>query len=203
MNNINDKRLSMNNSSGITLVALAITIIVMMIIATISIYEGRKIIKEAKVQTLETNMLAIKAKAKTYLEEVEAATWALPESGENNKADTRISFLTNPIDENGYEMENTELTDANQINQLKDDLKSATNIEAYSITENTLKKMGLDEAIEDIKDGDKYIMVFAIDTEGNNIVNVNSIDIIYTSGIEYEGNVYYTLSALQTAHDEQ
>ena len=101
MNNIKDKRMTMKSSSGITLVALAITIIVMMIIATISIYEGTKVIKEAKVQTLETNMLAIKAKAKTYVEEVEAATWALTE----NKEQIRQNFFKGEIDANGYGME--------------------------------------------------------------------------------------------------
>ena len=188
MNNIKDKRLTMNSSSGITLVALAITIIVMMIIATISIYEGTKVIKEAKVQTLETNMLAIKAKAKTYVEEVEAATWALTEGKEQIRKD----FFTGEIDANGYGMEDVTIEEGIK-QQLSDELKTDT-VESYSITENTLKKMGLDEVTEDLKDA-QYIMVY----DKNNL---NSMDIIYTAGIEYEGTKYYTLSALQAAHDD-
>lgn len=184
-----DLAVKTHNESGITLVALVITIIVLMIIATIAIREGTQIIREAKVQTLETNMLAIKAKAKTYMEEVEAATWSL---SDENKVITRKNFLTGEVDENGYKMVEETISE-NEREQLSEELKTAT-IEAYSITEETLVKMRLEEAIEDIKNGKKYIIVYDVN-------NLNSIDIIYTVGINYKGNIYYTLSALQAAHD--
>ena len=45
------------NNSGITLIALTVTIIVMIILATIGINSGKEIIKKSKIQTLQTNML--------------------------------------------------------------------------------------------------------------------------------------------------
>ena len=57
------------SNTGITLVSLTKTIIVLIIIASISIYSGRGIIKEAKLEELRTNMLLIQAKAKEYVEQ--------------------------------------------------------------------------------------------------------------------------------------
>ena len=73
------------NEKGITILALVITIIILLIIASISINAGSQLIQEAKVQTIETNMLAIRAKAKAYAEEIEAATWALTSEEKETK----------------------------------------------------------------------------------------------------------------------
>lgn len=54
---------------GITLVALAITIIILIILASIAIYNGGDTIKKAKLDELKTNMLLIEAKAKGLVEE--------------------------------------------------------------------------------------------------------------------------------------
>lgn len=60
----------MKKENGITLVALTITIVVMMILASITVYFGIDLIKEVKLQDLRTNMLLIQAKAKECVEEV-------------------------------------------------------------------------------------------------------------------------------------
>lgn len=57
------------NNKGITLVALVITITVLLIIAGISVYNGKETIKKAQLEELKTNMLFIQAKAKEYVEE--------------------------------------------------------------------------------------------------------------------------------------
>ena len=77
--------------SGITLVALVITIIIIMILASISVYEGKQIIAKSKVQTLETNMLTIKAKAKVYAEEIDAKVWTYKDSEKGAKRDEEFS----------------------------------------------------------------------------------------------------------------
>lgn len=56
-------------NKGVTLIALVITIIVLMIIAGITINTGKESIKQAKLESLRTNMLLIQAKAKEYVEE--------------------------------------------------------------------------------------------------------------------------------------
>lgn len=57
-------------TKGITLIALAVTIVVLLIIAGISIQGGTKAIKMAKLEEIKTNMLLIQAKARQYVEEV-------------------------------------------------------------------------------------------------------------------------------------
>ena len=53
---------------GITIVALTITVIVLIILASIGIYTGTEIIKQANLQNINTNMMLIQAKTKTISE---------------------------------------------------------------------------------------------------------------------------------------
>ena len=55
-------------NKGITLVALAIMIVIILILAGITISTGSNLIKNAQLQTLNTNMLLIQAKEKTIAE---------------------------------------------------------------------------------------------------------------------------------------
>lgn len=63
--------MSMNklNQKGITIISLIITIIVMLILASITIYTGNNVIKQAKLQTINTNMMLIQVKVKTIAEQ--------------------------------------------------------------------------------------------------------------------------------------
>jgi len=61
--------MELRNNSGITLIALVITVIVMLIIAAVTIHGGTQVIKEAKVEDIKTNMLLIQAKLKIYVEQ--------------------------------------------------------------------------------------------------------------------------------------
>ena len=54
---------------GMTLVALAITIVVMLILAGVAINGSTNMIKRAKLEELKTNMLLIQAKAREYVED--------------------------------------------------------------------------------------------------------------------------------------
>lgn len=58
-----------NNQRGITLTMLVITIIVLLIITSVTIYTGSSIIKQTNLQNLNTNMLLIQAKVKTIGED--------------------------------------------------------------------------------------------------------------------------------------
>lgn len=61
--------MQIKNNKGITLIALALTVVLIIIIAGISVYEGRQTIKDAQLEELRTNMLLIQAKAKEYAED--------------------------------------------------------------------------------------------------------------------------------------
>lgn len=72
-------------SKGITLISLIITIVVLSIIAGISINSGGKLIEQAQLEGLRTNMLLIQAKAKQYAEE---ANFKLGPSPDASKLET-------------------------------------------------------------------------------------------------------------------
>lgn len=174
------------NQSGITLMALVITVIVLTIIASISVYEGKQIIKNAKIQTFETNMLTIKAKAKAYGEEIDSQLWAYTYGTEDR---------TNKLNEifPNYGLEAYTLSDSNIISQL-DSQVSESSYEAYTI-DALLAQNGLSELKEDTSEG-QYIVIY-------NAEDYTKVDVAYTGGISYEGKVYYTLSALQEVYSEE
>ena len=59
----------MKKQSGITIVALIITIVIMLILAAITIELGNDVVDNAKIEDIKTNMLSIKAKAKIVAEQ--------------------------------------------------------------------------------------------------------------------------------------
>ena len=162
------------DNSGITLTVLVITIIIMGIILSISLYEGNKIIKTSNVQTKETNMLAIEAKAKAYAEEIESKIWT--ENNETKKDEARNSEF-----EARHMVETTVSQDA--LNQVSSEIK--TKYAAYKVSLEALSDMGL-SGIE----GDKYIVIFSK-------TDYKLMDVIYIDGVVYNNNTFYTLSTLK------
>lgn len=57
------------NSKGITLVSLVITIILLMLITSVTVYTGSNVIKQVNLQNVNTDMMLIKAKVKTMEEQ--------------------------------------------------------------------------------------------------------------------------------------
>lgn len=57
------------NQKGITLLILVITIVILLILASITIYTGGNIIQKANLQNINTNMMLIQAKTKTIAEQ--------------------------------------------------------------------------------------------------------------------------------------
>lgn len=57
------------NQRGITIVSLVIMVVLILIISSITIYTGRKVINRANHQTIFTNMMLIQAKVKTLAEQ--------------------------------------------------------------------------------------------------------------------------------------
>lgn len=158
------------NNSGITLIVLVITIIVLIIIASISVYEGKELIAKSKVQTLETNMLIIQSKAKSYSEEIDAKIWTETEENKNTRRDEEFS-------KKGFNIPTTQIP--SEIN--------STDYNFYQISESGLTNIGL----KDIKN-EIYIVAY-------NKNDYNKIEIIYPKGVKYKGETYYTLSKLKNA----
>lgn len=158
------------NNSGITLLALIIIIIVLIIIASISVYEGRELIAKSKVQTLETNMLTIQAKAKSYAEEIDAKIWTEKEDNKDSKRNEEFAKK---------EFKSPSVEIPSEVND--------TNCVFYQISEKGLTDMGLDDLKNEI-----YIVSYGKDDYKN-------IDVIYPKGVSYKKVTYYTLSKLKNA----
>lgn len=164
----------MKKQNGITLVALTITIVVMIIIASITTYAGIDLIKEAKLQDLVTNMLLIQAEAKKGLEEVSFQKANVTDATEienikqANLIGTKVS-------------ENAEIS--SKVNEI-----IGTTDNCYYFTEQDLADMGLKELSVD--DYGYFVAVYNIDEI--------TVEIINTKG--YQGN--YTLTQLKALQEE-
>lgn len=170
--------LHLKEEKGISLSVLVIMVIVIMILAGISINQGTELLKTTNVETYVTNMITIRAKAKVYAEEVNAKTW----DEQDKSAKRREIYLAN------YNM--TKPTNESELIAKVDNTVNQENgCECYEITAQTLTLMGLEDLTKETKDGD-YVVVY----DSGDYTN---LDIIYTPGIQYKGNTYYTLSSLQ------
>ena len=156
-------------NSGITLMALIITIIVLLIIVSISVYEGKELIAKSMIQSLENNMLIIQAKAKAYAEEIDAKIWT--ESEKDAKREEEFS-------QKGF------INQSNSIDNKYINIDTS-NYVAYTIKPEGLTLMGLDE----IKN-DQFMVIY--DKE-----DYKKMDVIYKNGVKYKGEDIYTLSKIQ------
>ncbi len=131
---------------GVTLVALVITVVVLLIIASIAVYSGSETVRKAKLEELRTNMLLIEAKAKGLVEEV----------------NFKIG-LTKPEDE-GYAVKKEEAE--NEVYKGAG-LEEATGVsapsaipvsECYKVTDATLQNWGLEDMEKE--EGEEYLIKF-------------------------------------------
>ena len=174
----------MKKNNGITLITLVITIIILTIIGSITVYEGVQSIEEAKVQKCITNMLSIKSKVNGYSEEIDSKTW------DKKEADSRKSAKVPLFEQN-------KLTVAASVdkNIFANKRPESSNFVFYNVTVEALKNMKLEDLIED--EGSNYIVVFSVSDDGT----YGESDVIYTKGVKYKKQMYYTLSELQVVMD--
>ena len=121
------------NESGITLMVLVIMVIILMIIAGVSVYEGKYLIRDAKAQNIETNMYTIKTKSKVFAEDVAARTWTKDNSTDDTEREK--------IFQEEYKMVKTTVNNE-YYNQLNNSINQDTNT-AYEITNETLESYNL------------------------------------------------------------
>lgn len=161
--------MKVKNNKGITLIALTITIIILLILESITIYSGKESIKKAQLESLKTNMLLIKAKAKEYVEQA---------SFKNGVNKSEIS------EEAKNELKGKE---ANASDYSKQNITINGGEILYKLTSDNLKEMGL----KDVKLGsnEEYLVKY-------NIKDV-TVEVYNTSGYENNGTTVYSLSELE------
>jgi len=174
---------NIKNDKGITILALSITVIVLLIISGVSITVGTKIIKKVQVESIMTNMISIKAKTKIYIEEANSKSWNL---NDTEKANKKKEVL-----EDTYKMTSTTINEDIQ-NLLSSQIKE-NGFTCYSITKEALDNMNLNNIYGyDQIEGQDSGYVVAI-----NDLDDSKNEIIYTKGVKYLNNIYYTLSEMQ------
>ena len=163
----------MKKNEGVTLISLVITIIILLIIAGISVYSGKDVIKKAQLEELKTNMLLIEAKAKGYVEEANFKMGINPDDAKKNEVRNEVYINT------------AKLTSAN-------DITNNSNIptsECYKLTQEAIEEWGLKEI--EIKEGEDYLIQFkdTISEENTDL----SVEIYNTKG--YNGK--YSLTEIE------
>lgn len=133
-----------NKSEGVTLIALAITIVVLLILAGITISGGTDTIKKAKLEELKTNMLLIQAKAREYVEEANFKMGINPDDTKKTSVRTEV-YVTNA------QLKKAEETEVSSLG-----ITDATT--CYWLTPETQKSWGL-EKIE-LGNEEKYLIQF-------------------------------------------
>lgn len=157
----------MKKEKGITLTSLVITIIILLIIASISVYSGTNLIKYAKYNKAKSEMETVQAQVNVWHEEYKN----LSDTEKEKYIDSIGTSAGSPInvkDEDSYNnaLEKTK----NYVAEIDE-----SNISDYRLlSEYYLKKnLGLNGSYEFL-------------------VNIKTRDVVLLSGLEYEGNMYYT-----------
>ena len=162
--------------SGITIMVLAITVVIILIIAGITISKGSEVIKEAQLENLKTDMLLIQAKGKLIAEEIQYKT--VYEKDKDKKESIKKEILTG----NGTKV--ADITD-NTIKQTITSLGIEGIDQYYYLDKTVLDSMGLGKV--KIEDGAYYVVNYDIDNP----------EVVYTGGYKAEdGNIYYTLTQI-------
>ena len=131
---------------GVTLVALVITVVVLLIIASIAVYSGSDTVRKAKLEELRTNMLLIEAKAKGLVEEVNFKI------GLTKPEDTEYAGKKEQAENEVYG--GVGLEKATDVSA-----PSAIPVsECYKVTDATLQNWGLEDMEKE--EGEEYLIKF-------------------------------------------
>ncbi len=133
--------MKIRKENAITLISLAITVIVILIISSVATYSGKEIIRKGKLEELRTNMLLIQAKAKEYVEDANFKMGLAPD--ETRKEEVRQSVYVD-----GAKLE--------KVNAQEYGIDNSS--VCYKVTKETLNIWGLDKI--ELKDNEDYLIAF-------------------------------------------
>ena len=167
----------LKQNKGITIVALTITIIILLIIAGIALYNGKDIIQRANLEELRTNMLLIEAKAKGLVEE---ANFQLGPNFKNESQENQATKLAE-VRQSIYADEN-KLGNSTSISGVPSGVPTGDNV--YVFTSETAALWGLDNVYGELESGENYLIEFHEENATVEIYNT----------IGYQG--YYSLTEI-------
>lgn len=167
--------MKMKENKGVTLVALMVTIVIMVILASITIYSSTNMIKEAQIEEMKTNMLLIEAKAREYVEEVNFKMG--PQKDATKKAEAIQEIYITKV---GLKLANDVSLAISVPTESGIDLSTC-----YAVTETALNNMGLNKI--ELQDGEYYLIKFNEEEA--------TVEEIYNT-LGYKGN--YSLTQLES-----
>ncbi len=146
------------NENGITLVVLTITIIVLIILAGITVYNGKDSIQKANLEGLKTNMLLIETKAREYVENAsfdlgidpQTATEEMKLNAQNELTGEDKGTVVTYDDDISGELMNIGISE--------EDIREGN---VFKLTTENLEKMGIND-VESNEDEGWYIIVYNI-----------------------------------------
>ena len=156
----------LKNTKGITLMALVITIIILIILASIGTYSGIQVVKSAQFTAFSTELKIMQTQVNS-----------LYEKKKNNE-----KILLNNV-----ETEIEDIGTAISSISLKDQEKANMAFIASGITDSTDYKYFDTDTI-------KSLNIEGV--EGEFFVNIDKRSVVSYDGFEYEGKTYYTLNQL-------
>lgn len=161
---------------GVTLIVLVVTIIVLLILASITMYGGTDMIDKSRLEGLKTNMLLIQTKAKEYVENAKFQLGIKPEEAtEPMKEKARLELEG---EDKGTKV-NVGDPIANEVTRIG---ISQTEIEqgnVYWLSTSNLEKMGIKGTKSDEKSG-YYIIVYNMEEISAEIYNTVGYKDIYS-----------------------
>lgn len=151
------------DSKGVTLIALTVTIIVLLILASITFYNGSDVLQKVSLEELKTNMLLIQAKAKEYVEE---ATFKMGINPSDEQKETA---------RNEVYIQNAGLKKASEETSIEIPSEIPQSDNLYYVTNDALTKMGLD-SIKTGGNSGEYLIEFDETNIKANIYNTQGYD---------------------------
>lgn len=167
--------MELKNNKGITLTTLVITIILLLILASITTYGGSELIKKAKAESLKTNMLLIQAEAKSAVEQVKFEMYSL---------DTNAADYNEKVSE--IRSKNLIGIPLNENESLRSQVQNIVGVETdlsnfYYLTPENLQSMN----IETDSTNNDYVVAYDI----NNV----DVDVYYVKGYKIDNTMCYSL----------
>ena len=163
------------NDKGITMLSLVVMLVVLMMLATITMYYGNSAMKEAKLQDLKTNMLLIQAAVKGDLEKYHFETSNLSDSEKISKKSQYLKGIPIENAESDIKVKFDALANNTEIQlktQISDDYQQVGGkFDYYYLDTNTLSQLGLKDVQSNDENG-YYIVAYSMNPNYSNIVEV-------------------------------
>ena len=154
------------NNKGITLMALVITIILLIILASVGIYSGRQVVKSAQFTAFSSELKIMQTQVNSLYEK------------KKNNEKILLNNVETDIEDIGTAISSISLNDQEKANMafIASGIRDTSDYKYFDT--DTIKSLNIEGV------------------EGEFLVNIDKRSVVSYDGFEYEGKTYYTLEQL-------